>query len=88
MTKEKLIELILNHSIYYTDEVTAINYNDLADALILELNKDIPDNEDIENAALDYIDEDSNPFVRKLKRDSYMKGAREMRDGDIYVRTK
>ena len=47
-----------------------------------------PSDKDIENAALDYIDEESNHFARDAKRNAYISGAKDMRDNNIYIAPK
>lgn len=45
----------------------------------------LPTDMDIANAALDYVDEETNHYAREAKRKSYIAGAKDMRDKNIYI---
>jgi len=50
--------------------------------------KVMPSDEDIKNAACDYVDEEINHFAREAKRNAYITGATDMRDENIYISPK
>jgi hypothetical protein len=93
MTRKEILE-ILNNKIKIREEYNPrkdicdhwIEGIDHAADAILALQIEVPDDKDIDNAALDYVDEVDNPFARKIQRKAYADGAKDMRDNNIFIR--